>query len=166
MYWRSVAAILGDDGDRVCERGGDVTGEADADVGLANAGVLGLPDTVTAGLFDLDGVLTNTAAVHDRAWKETFDAFLWERAERTDEFFIAFDPMADYLRYVDGKPRAEPRCSRTPLLASRPAGAGGFGFVVGVDRTGEADALREHGADIVVSDLAELLGRASGEADR
>lgn len=52
-------------------------------------------------------------------------------------------------------------------LAGVAAGrAGGFGFVVGVDRTGEADALREHGADIVVSDLAELLGRASGEADR
>lgn len=35
--------------------------------------------------------------------------------------------------------------------------AGGFGFVVGVDRLGQADALREHGADVVVSDLADLL---------
>jgi beta-phosphoglucomutase-like phosphatase (HAD superfamily) len=35
--------------------------------------------------------------------------------------------------------------------------AGGFGFVVGVDRVGQADALREHGADVVVSDLDELM---------
>ena len=43
-------------------------------------------------------------------------------------------------------------------LAGVQAGrAGGFGFVVGVDRAGQADALREHGADVVVNDLAELL---------
>jgi HAD superfamily hydrolase (TIGR01509 family) len=43
-------------------------------------------------------------------------------------------------------------------LAGVEAGyAGGFGFVVGVDRVGQADALRAHGADIVVSDLADLL---------
>ena len=44
-------------------------------------------------------------------------------------------------------------------LAGVAAGrAGGFGFVVGVDRVGQAEALREHGADVVVQDLAELLG--------
>jgi beta-phosphoglucomutase family hydrolase len=269
----------------------DVTGKADTDIGQAKVGELGLPDGVTAGLFDLDGVLTNTAAVHDKAWKEMFDAFLRERAERTSESFVAFDPVADYLGYVDGKPRADgvrdflasrgitlpegnrddsPRVesvnglanrkneallrrirdegvevfssSRRYLEAARKAGlrrvvvsssantaeilrvtglahlvegwidglaiatqglkgkpapdsflagarcvgvepvraavfedalagvaagrAGGFGFVVGVDRTGQADALREHGADIVVSDLAELFGRASRKAAR
>ncbi len=52
-------------------------------------------------------------------------------------------------------------------LAGVAAGrAGGFGFVAGVDRTGHADALRAHGADIVVSDLAELLDGANGEAAR
>ena len=46
-------------------------------------------------------------------------------------------------------------------LAGVAAGrAGRFGFVVGVDRAGQADALREHGADIVVKDLAELLDSA------
>ena len=120
-----------------------MTGEADADGGRATAGVLGLPDAVTAGLFDLDGVLTNTAAVHDKAWQEMFDAFLRERAERTSESFVAFDPVADSVRYVEGKPRAD-----------------------GVRDTGEADALREHGADIVVSDLAELLDAAGGKAAR
>jgi hypothetical protein len=44
-----------------------VTTESDADVGRATAGLLGLPDAVTAGLFDLGGVPTNTAAVHDKA---------------------------------------------------------------------------------------------------
>jgi hypothetical protein len=80
----------------------DVTGEAHADVGPATAGVLGLPDAVTAGLFDLDGVLTNTAAVHDKAVHDK----AW----------------------------------------------------------GEADALRKHGADIVVSDLVEQLAAACGKA--
>ena len=46
-------------------------------------------------------------------------------------------------------------------LAGVEAGrAGGFGFVVGVDRSGRADALRAHGADLVVTDLAALLDRA------
>ena len=52
---------------------------------------------------------------------------------------------------------ARRRSSRTRSPAWRPGAPGGFGFVVGVDRVGQADALREHGADIVVSDLAELL---------
>jgi beta-phosphoglucomutase family hydrolase len=268
-----------------------VTGKADAEVGPAKAGKLGLPDTVAAGLFDLDGVLTNTAAVHDKAWKEMFDAFLRERADQRGEPFVAFDPVADYVRYVDGKPRGDGvrdflasrgitlpegnwddssraesinglanrknetllrrirdedvevfSGSRRYLEAARKAGlrrivvsssantaevlratglahlvegwidglaiaaqglkgkpapdsflagarcvgveparaavfedalagvaagrAGGFGFVVGVDRTGQAEALREHGADIVVGDLAELLDRASGKAAR
>ena len=67
--------------------------------------VIGLPDTVRACLFDLDGVLTRTATVHAAAWKEMFDGYLRERAERTGEEFVPFDPVADYARYVDGKPR-------------------------------------------------------------
>jgi beta-phosphoglucomutase-like phosphatase (HAD superfamily) len=72
--------------------------------------VLGLPDGITTRLFDLDGVLTQTAKVHAKAWKQMFDEFLRS-----------------------------------------------FGWVVRVDRTGHAEALREHGADIVVEDLAEML---------
>jgi beta-phosphoglucomutase family hydrolase len=63
--------------------------------------MLGLPDGVTALLFDLDGVLTDTASVHQRAWKEMFDAFL---RERDGEGFQEFTPR-DYERFVDGKPR-------------------------------------------------------------
>jgi beta-phosphoglucomutase family hydrolase len=235
--------------------------------------VLGLPDGVNACLFDLDGVLTQTAKVHAAAWKQMFDAYLRERAAGTGEEFVPFDPGADYDEYVDGKPRyegvrsflasrgielpeetieelgnrkneivlamireegVEPyegsvryvRAAReaglrravvssstncrdvlvaagiedlfeeridgvvaerdhlkgkpapdTFLAGARALGvgpreaavfedalagveagrAGDFGFVVGVDRVGQAEALRAHGADIVVQDLAELL---------
>jgi beta-phosphoglucomutase family hydrolase len=235
--------------------------------------VLGLPDGVSACLFDLDGVLTKTAAVHARAWKQMFDPFLRERAQHEGQPFVPFDTHDDYDRYVDGKPRdagvrdflasrgielpeatvqalgtrkndlvlelirtegvevyegsvrylraardaglrravvSSSRNCREVLeaariadlievaidgvvaeerhLAGKPAPdtflaaaedlgvtaaqaavfedalagvqagrAGGFGFVVGVDRVGQRDALLAHGADVVVSDLAELL---------
>jgi len=72
---------------------------------LDEAQRLGLPSRTRACLFDLDGVLTQTARVHAAAWKEMFDAFLRERAARTGEPFVFFDPVADYTEYVDGKPR-------------------------------------------------------------
>ena len=82
-------------------------------------------------------VLTQTAAVLAAAWREIFDAYLRDRAARAGERFVAFDRVGDYDEYVDGEPRHED--------------------VVGVDRAGQGAALRDHGADIVVSDLAELL---------
>jgi beta-phosphoglucomutase family hydrolase len=246
--------------------------------------VLGLPEGTRGCLFDLDGVLTKTAKVHDAAWKEAFDGYLRERSRRTREPFVAFDPVADYETYVDGKPREDGTRSflasrgielpeggpddppgadtihglsnrKNEILlrriredgvepypgsvryvrAARDAGlrravvsssancrdvlvaahiedlfearidglvaerehlrgkpapdtflagakalgleprravvfedalagvaagrAGGFGCVIGVDRLGQAGALREHGADVVVTDLADLLGQ-------
>ncbi len=243
--------------------------------------MLGIPDQIRACLFDLDGVLTQTAKVHMAAWKEMFDDYLREREQRLGEPFAPFT-IADYESYVDGKPRADgtrsflasrgitlaegssgdppsaetvrglstrknkmvlevirrdgvqvyegsvrylravrdaglPRAvvsasancrdvligagiidlfdtrvdgvvaaqqhlrgkpaPDTFLAAARALGvqaseaavyedalagveagrAGGFGYVIGVNRTGHADALRAHGADIVVDDLAELL---------
>ena len=245
---------------------------------------LGLPDSIKACLFDLDGVLTQTAKVHAAAWKQMFDEYLREHAEREGAEFVEFDIHDDYDRYVDGKPRgdgvrsflasrgielpegspddpaeaetivglgnrkndprpeadrgagrralrglgpvreggprrrAAPRrrllehelprrssrrrasstcsrrsstatsreerglqgqartghlprgrpagsgsarrrrpCSRTRWPGSRPARAGGFGCVIGVDRVGQAEELAAHGADLVVEDLAELL---------
>jgi beta-phosphoglucomutase family hydrolase len=237
---------------------------------------------VTACLFDLDGVLTQTALVHNAAWKQTFDAFLQRWSTQHGEPFQPFDPGADYHQYVDGRPRADgvrtflasrgitlpegtpddgpdqetvngignrknelvlqkiregavqvypgsvdylhavrdaglrravvsasANCAdvlraagiadllevrvdgitaRTEKLPGKPAPdtfrygadllgvdpencavfedalagvaagkAGGFGIVIGVDRVGQADALRAHGADVVVQDLAELL---------
>jgi beta-phosphoglucomutase-like phosphatase (HAD superfamily) len=157
--------------------------------------VLGLPEGVAACLFDLDGVLTDTAKVHAAAWKEMFDGFLRERAAKTDERFVPFDPVADYHEYVDGKPRSDgvrsllaARGTARDHLDGKPAPdtflagaralrvapdraavfedalagvaagrAGGFAYAVGVDRVGQAEELRTHGADVVVSDLAELL---------
>jgi len=247
--------------------------------------VLGLPDTIRACLFDLDGVLTRTATVHAAAWKELFDEYLRRRTDETGEPFVPFDIHADYGRYVDGRKRADgvrsflasrnivlPEGTPTDpptvatvhglgnrkndlVLAKMAAGvevypgsvryveavrdaglrravvsssantravlkvtgmgdlfevvvdgltaerenlagkpspdmfafaarcldvapahaavfedalagveagrAGGFGYVVGADRTGQAEALRRNGADIVVSDLADLLAMAS-----
>jgi beta-phosphoglucomutase family hydrolase len=248
--------------------------------------MLGLPDGTRACLFDLDGVLTDTASVHAAAWKQMFDEYLRARAEREGTEFRPFDATSDYGPYVDGKPRLAgtesflrsrgidlpaggpddaPDAETVYALATRKnalvqekivtvgvevypgsvrylhavkeaglatavvsssanakqvlevagladlidhrvdgvtakerglpgkpapdtflaaaadlgvgndeavvfedalAGvasgkAGGFGFVVGVDRLGQADALRAHGADIVVTDLADLLESAS-----
>ena len=246
-------------------------------------GRLRLPETITACLFDLDGVLTRTAELHAAAWKQTFDAFLRRRASRGGGSLVPFDAVADYDAYVDGKPRddgvrsfltsrgirlpegspADPSAAETVHglgrrknelvhelmaergvaayegslrflaaageaglgravvtssenadavlhaaglegafdvqvdgavaheldLAGKPAPdvfleaarrlgvqpqqaavfedalagvaagrAGGFGFVVGVDRAGQAAELRAGGADVVVDDLADLIG--------
>ena len=69
--------------------------------------MLGLPEAVHACLFDLDGVLTDTASVHTKAWKAMFDGFLSHRAESTGERFVPFDPVKDYREYVDGKKRED-----------------------------------------------------------
>jgi beta-phosphoglucomutase family hydrolase len=238
--------------------------------------MLKLPEEITACLFDLDGVLTQTAKVHAAAWKQMFDDFLRERAERTGEPFVPFDPKDDYDKYVDGRPRldgvrtfleargiehdeelvrrlgdrknelvlrlireqgvdvydssirfvevARDKGLRRAVVSSsantrevltsvgieelfevvvdglvaerdglpgKPAPdtflaaaralevepahaavfedalagveagrAGNFGCVVGVDRTGQAEALARHGADVVVQDLGELLEEA------
>jgi beta-phosphoglucomutase family hydrolase len=69
--------------------------------------VLGLPGEVRACLFDLDGVLTDTASVHRKAWKAMFDDYLRARAQRSGEPFVPFDVGADYQTYVDGKKRED-----------------------------------------------------------
>jgi beta-phosphoglucomutase family hydrolase len=74
------------------------------------------PARFDAVLFDLDGVLTPTARVHSAAWKRTFDSYLEERAARTGEPWTPFDRDADYVTYVDGKPRVDGVIS---FLASR-----------------------------------------------
>ncbi|MGW7404106.1 HAD family hydrolase [Streptomyces sp. NPDC054833] len=69
--------------------------------------MLGLPDHVRACLFDLDGVLTQTAKVHAAAWKEMFDGYLRERAAHEGTAFVPFDAVGDYDEYVDGRPRED-----------------------------------------------------------
>ena len=50
-----------------------------------------LPEEIRAVIFDMDGVITDTASVHAEAWKRLFDEFLRERADRTAEPFVPFD---------------------------------------------------------------------------
>src|SRR5687767_1519423 len=68
-------------------------------------------DRFDAVLFDLDGVLTSTAAIHAEAWKHMFDEYLQKRAggpgASVEHPLRPFDIDTDYKRYVDGKPRYE-----------------------------------------------------------
>jgi trehalose 6-phosphate phosphatase len=63
------------------------------------------PGGYEAWLFDLDGVITDTASVHAAAWKETFDGYLKVVSERQERSYEPFKIDPDYYRYVDGKPR-------------------------------------------------------------
>jgi len=65
------------------------------------------PKRFDAVLFDLDGVLTDTAGIHARAWKETFDSFLRRRGPGDDPALRPFDRDEDYRHHVDGKPRLD-----------------------------------------------------------
>jgi beta-phosphoglucomutase-like phosphatase (HAD superfamily) len=174
-----------------------VTSGARSDPGLARAGALGLPEQVTAGLFDLDGVLTNTALLR-RIHQEGVEVFEGSRryleaardaglhrvvvssSANTAEV-LRVTGLAIAAQGLRGKPApdsflAGARCVGVEpaqaavfedALAGVAAGrAGRFGFVVGVDRVGHADALRAHGADVVVTDLAQLLDGGKGSVAR
>lgn len=62
-------------------------------------------DRFDAVLLDLDGVLTSTARVHAACWKKMFDEYLERRSQALADEFIPFDIQADYLAFVDGRPR-------------------------------------------------------------
>ncbi len=72
-------------------------------------------DRLDAIVFDMDGVVTETATIHAQSWKRVFDHVLRSRADITGEPFRPFEP-ADYLHFVDGKPRYDGAAS---FLASR-----------------------------------------------
>ena len=84
--------------------------------GRTGSPTLGLPGVIRACLFDMDGVLTQTATLHTAAWKQMFDAYLRDRSLATGERFAPFDAASDYEKYVDGKLRADGARS---FLASR-----------------------------------------------
>ncbi len=120
--------------------------------------MLGIPERSRGCLFDLDGVLTQTATVHAAAWQEKFDDFLRRRAERTGGRFVPSDPVAGYGKYVDGKPRAGgTRSFRQARGTELPAGSDppGAPTIAGLSSLVYEDALA--GADVVVRDLAELV---------
>jgi beta-phosphoglucomutase family hydrolase len=64
-------------------------------------------DGYDAVLFDMDGVVTDTAGIHVASWKKMFDEYLQKRADRDGLPFRPFDSATDYRLYVDGKPRYE-----------------------------------------------------------
>lgn len=78
---------------------------------MSGSGCAGLAAPLVAQLeavlFDMDGMITDTAKVHAAAWQRLFDKFLKEHAERRGEQFQPFDPRQDYRQYVDGKPRMD-----------------------------------------------------------
>jgi beta-phosphoglucomutase family hydrolase len=96
-------------GDKSCS-GGQIGGVSSA------ASRFGLPDAITACLFDLDGVLTQTATLHAAAWKQMFDEFLSSYAKQNGTELVPFDANRDYDQYVDGKPRLD---GTRDFLASR-----------------------------------------------
>ena len=63
------------------------------------------PREINAVIFDMDGVITDTASTHAAAWKQMFDSYLKDRAKRHGDQYQPFDSDADYRRHVDGKPR-------------------------------------------------------------
>ena len=69
--------------------------------------MLGLSSSLECCVFELDGVLANSAAMHRAAWAQTFDPFLLRRTSLTSHDVIPFDPRGDYERYIDGRPRLE-----------------------------------------------------------
>ena len=118
-----------------------------------------------AVIFDLDGVVTQTSAVHAAAWKRLFDEFLRERAAARSEPFTPFDLERDYRLYVDGKPRYD---GVRDFLASRgialpqgePSDAAGTATVCGLgNRKDEyfVAEVREHGVRTYPSTVA-LIG--------
>jgi beta-phosphoglucomutase family hydrolase len=115
--------------------------------------VLGLPDGTRGCLFDLDGVLTQTAKVHAAAWKQMFDSYLRDRSQRTGEPFVPFDPVEDYNEYVDGKPRYDGTRS---FLLSR-----GIHLPEG-DKDDPPDAETVHGLGNRKNELVQRLIREGG----
>jgi HAD superfamily hydrolase (TIGR01509 family) len=67
--------------------------------------LLGLPDRVTACIFDVEGVLTTSAAAHRDAWRRALDAFLLARAARLGREFVPFDPTLEYADHLAERPR-------------------------------------------------------------
>ncbi|MFU8890672.1 MAG: trehalose-phosphatase [Anaerosomatales bacterium] len=120
------------------------------------------PDRFDAVIFDMDGVITDTAGLHAEAWKRLFDDFLRQYAEETRGEFVPFDIEHDYLPYVDGKARHDGVRS---FLQSRgielpegedddPPGATTV-HGLGTRKNGYfLDAMAEHGAEAFPSAVA------------
>lgn len=125
-----------------------------------------------AWLFDLDGVITDTASVHAAAWKATFDGYLKEVSERDGCPFVPFEVDPDYYRHVDGKPRYDGvdtflRSRGIVLRWGTPDDAPSTETVCGLGNrknTAFNEVLRARGAEVFESSVAlirELRSRGT-----
>lgn len=128
-----------------------------------------VPGRHRAVVFDLDGVITDTASVHADAWKQLFDEYLTRRPDRPDEDHSVFE-QSDYLRHVDGRPRYD---GVDALLRSRgialpwgdPADPPGYDTVCGLGNLKNryfAERLERHGVR-VFDDGVDLVRRAQAQ---
>src|SRR5215469_11919500 len=85
----------------------DIAPSAGSGMRAASSPVTIDPIQFEAAVFDLDGVLTETASIHAEAWKRLFDDFLAKRAAASGATFTPFDVDKDYRLYVDGRPRSD-----------------------------------------------------------
>ena len=117
--------------------------------------LLGLDDSTRACIFDLEGVLTDSGALHAAAWAEVFDELLLRLSDSLGWHFIPFDRTADYAAYIEGRPRLEGihlflRSRGLTLPEGRPDDPGTVGTAYGVARhKSEALArrIRERGVN-------------------
>ena len=127
------------------------------------------PGEYSAWLFDLDGVITDTASVHAAAWKRTFDRYLREVAEREGTLFEPFEINPDYFRYVDGKPRYDGvdsflRSRGITLEWGDPDDPPGRETVCGLGNSKNAmfnEVLRSRGVQVFGSSVALIRGLRS-----
>jgi HAD superfamily hydrolase (TIGR01509 family) len=112
----------------------------------------GLRRAVVSSSANTEDVLT--AARIDPLFEAVVDGVVAEREQLKGK--PAPDTYLDGARILGVEP-AEAAVFEDALAGVEAGRAGRFGCVVGVDRVGQADALRQHGADLVVQDLAELL---------
>src|SRR5947208_382522 len=110
-----------------------------------------------AVIFDMDGVVTQTAVVHASSWKKLFDA----RVDGVVSAERGLPGKPDPATFLEAARELKVEPARAAVVEDALSGvaagrAGDFGLVVGVARAGQTDALRDAGADVVVADLAEL----------
>ncbi len=148
---------------------GTVTTPTDEPLAATTATAMG-PWDLDAIVFDMDGVVTDTAKMHARCWKRVFDRFLKLRSEAGGSPFEPFEP-SDYLHFVDGKPRYDGVASflasrGISLVQGRPSDPPGYDTICALGNLKDQEFERDvatHGARPYASSLAFIeKARARG----
>ncbi|MGQ4878926.1 trehalose-phosphatase [Billgrantia sp. LNSP4103-1] len=115
-----------------------------------------------AGVFDLDGVVSNTARLHCLAWQQLFDTYRSGLAEQDKASFPPFDPIEDYRRHLDGKPRYEGvrsflEARRIHLPRGTPQDSPDHETICGLGNRKQrffVQLLAQHGVEVFASSIA------------